>query len=53
MRYLLSITACMRMRKLGNGQSLVFLGSPEVEKSIRSCLTEREKEHLDSASVVR
>lgn len=41
------------MRKLGYGQSLVFLGSPDLERSVRTCLQNRDKKHLDSESVVR
>jgi hypothetical protein len=41
------------MRKLGCGQSLVFLGSPDLERSVRICLQTEGKEQLDSESVVR
>jgi hypothetical protein len=51
--YLLLITACMGMRKLGCGQSLVFLGSLDLERSVRVCLQNQDKEHLDSESVVQ
>ncbi|OBT40106.1 hypothetical protein VE00_10011 [Pseudogymnoascus sp. WSF 3629] len=47
------VQACMRLRKLGCGQSLVFLGSPDLERSVRICLPIQDKDHLDSENVVR
>ncbi|KAK1750884.1 hypothetical protein QBC47DRAFT_352381 [Echria macrotheca] len=46
------VQACMRMRKLGRGQSVTFLVSPEMGKRIRSVRTQAEGRRLDVADVI-
>ncbi|KAH7047461.1 hypothetical protein B0J12DRAFT_756007 [Macrophomina phaseolina] len=46
------VQACMRMRKLGCHQSLVFLAPPEVHRGIRKT-SPKTDEDLDSSDVVR
>jgi hypothetical protein len=41
------------MRKLGIGQSLAFLASPDVERHIRDVIQNRNEESLDTGDVVR
>ncbi|KAH7063255.1 hypothetical protein B0J12DRAFT_758465 [Macrophomina phaseolina] len=47
------VQACMRMRKLGCGHSLVFLGPPDVHQEILHITEKRHGGKLDSADVVR
>ena len=45
--------ACMRMRKLGKGQSVVFCIPEEVESSILELSGKYEKSDIDVSDVLR
>ena len=45
------IQACMRLRKLGQGQTLMYLAPPEVHKQIAQ-LSRKDEEELDGYPVV-
>lgn len=46
-------TACMRMRKLGYGQSVMFFAPPEVHDQILTVTGKNRKDQVDTADVVR
>ncbi|KAG2136632.1 hypothetical protein DEU56DRAFT_980804 [Suillus clintonianus] len=43
---------CMRMRKLGNGQSVMFFAPTEVDRSIRSATRKPDTDGVDVADVL-
>ncbi|KAG1773378.1 hypothetical protein EV702DRAFT_577072 [Suillus placidus] len=43
---------CMRMRKLGNGQSVVFFAPTEVDRSIRSATQKADTDDIDVADIL-
>ena len=45
--------ACMRMRKLGHGQSVMFFAPPEVNNQILSAIGKNPGDHVDTVDVVR
>jgi hypothetical protein len=47
-----SDTACMRMRKLGNGQSVVFFVPQEIQDKIRHCVSASKAKPLTVADVL-
>ncbi|OKL60912.1 hypothetical protein UA08_03562 [Talaromyces atroroseus] len=47
------VQACMRMRKLGQGQSVVFLIPEEIELKIRSCVSKEENQSLEVSDVLQ
>ncbi|KAK8219055.1 hypothetical protein IWZ01DRAFT_565077 [Phyllosticta capitalensis] len=47
------IQGCMRLRKLGYGQSLAFLAPPQVHRAICAVSKKSDKTKLDSNDVVR
>lgn len=50
---LLTQTACMRMRKLGKGQSVMFCGPMEVELNILRCSGKPEGSNIEVADVLQ
>lgn len=46
------VQACMRMRKLGKGQSIAFCAPPEVERKILEC-TDRSSNNLTSTRAIQ
>ncbi|KAL0058901.1 hypothetical protein AAF712_014383 [Marasmius tenuissimus] len=44
---------CMRMRKLGRGQSVMFMAPPEIDVAIRKHAHKTSGEEVDSRDVVR
>ncbi|KAK7542178.1 uncharacterized protein J3D65DRAFT_583432 [Phyllosticta citribraziliensis] len=47
------VQACMRMRKLGCNQSLVFLAQPEVHRAIFAVSEKTDEAELDSTDVLK
>ena len=45
--------ACMRMRKLGHGQSVMFFAPPEVNNQILTVVRKNTGDHADTVDVVR
>ncbi|KAG1735376.1 hypothetical protein EDB19DRAFT_1638507 [Suillus lakei] len=43
---------CMRMRKLGNGHSVMFLAPTEVDRSIRSATRKADTDDVDAADIL-
>ncbi|KAG1750381.1 uncharacterized protein EDB91DRAFT_686470 [Suillus paluster] len=43
---------CMRMRKLGNGQSVIFFAPTEVDRSIRSATQKPDTDGVDVADIL-
>ncbi|KAG2337794.1 hypothetical protein BDR05DRAFT_740578 [Suillus weaverae] len=43
---------CMRMRKLGNGQSVTFFAPTEVDRSIRSATQKADTDDVDVADIL-
>ncbi|KAJ8579648.1 hypothetical protein M405DRAFT_720688, partial [Rhizopogon salebrosus TDB-379] len=43
---------CMRMRKLGNGHSVVFFAPIEVDQSIRSAVKKADASDVDVADIL-
>ncbi|KAG2337797.1 hypothetical protein BDR05DRAFT_894660 [Suillus weaverae] len=43
---------CMRMRKLGNGQSVMFFAPAEVDRSIRSATQKADTDDVDVADIL-
>ncbi|KAG2138280.1 hypothetical protein DEU56DRAFT_886916 [Suillus clintonianus] len=43
---------CMRMRKLGNGQSIIFFAPIEVDRSIRSATQKADIDDVDVADIL-
>lgn len=43
---------CMRMRKLGNGHSVMFFAPTEVDRSIRSATQKTDTDHVDVADIL-
>ncbi|KAJ8593206.1 hypothetical protein M405DRAFT_716916, partial [Rhizopogon salebrosus TDB-379] len=43
---------CMRMRKLGNGHSVVFFAPIEVDRSIRSAAQKADHDGVDVADIL-
>ncbi|KAK4160024.1 hypothetical protein QBC43DRAFT_326010 [Cladorrhinum sp. PSN259] len=46
------VQACMRMRKLGQGQSVTFIVSPEMQKRIRKIRNARDEQELTVTDVI-
>ncbi|KAI9758999.1 MAG: hypothetical protein M4579_002662 [Chaenotheca gracillima] len=47
------VQACMRMRKLGDGHSVMFIGPPEVHQSILEVVGKSKSDRIDGCDVVR
>ncbi|KAG2112538.1 uncharacterized protein F5147DRAFT_791077 [Suillus discolor] len=43
---------CMRMRKLGNGHSVMFFAPTEVDRSIRSAIQKADTDRVDVADIL-
>ncbi|KAJ9661684.1 hypothetical protein H2198_001860 [Neophaeococcomyces mojaviensis] len=47
------VQGCMRMRKLSFTQSVVMVGSPEVDNDIRTTLAKSPEDVIDSADIIK
>ncbi|KAK7040132.1 hypothetical protein VNI00_009938 [Paramarasmius palmivorus] len=47
------VQGCMRMRKLGYGQSVVFMAPAEIDRAIRQYTRKREESRVSSEDVLR
>lgn len=50
---LLTQTACMRMRKLGKGQSVMFCGPMEIERKVLHCSGKSRCDTIEVADVLQ
>ncbi|KAG1835975.1 hypothetical protein DFJ58DRAFT_670109, partial [Suillus subalutaceus] len=46
------VQGCMRMRKLGNGQSVMFFAPAEVDRSIRSAIEKADTDSVDVSDIL-
>ncbi|KAI0920155.1 hypothetical protein AcV5_009969 [Taiwanofungus camphoratus] len=47
------LQGCMRMRKLGHGQSVMFIAPPEVDRKIRHAAGKGMSEHVEVLDILR
>ncbi|KAF8459799.1 hypothetical protein BDZ91DRAFT_851880 [Kalaharituber pfeilii] len=46
------VQACMRMRKLGNGHSVLFCGPPEIDRELRNVARRHKRDRVEVRDVI-